>query len=61
MPRPPRYMPPLPHEWTAEDWRLTAHALARAARDPDVDEGRALELLAGVADREGCRPAELVR
>lgn len=54
-------MPPLPHEWTAEDWRLTAHALARAARDPDVDEEHALDLLAGVAEREGCRPVELVR
>lgn len=61
MPGPVPAMPALPHDWGEEDWTLVAHALARAARDSDVEESRALELLAGVAAREGCTPAELVR
>lgn len=48
-------------ELTPEDRRLVAHALARSARDPDLDEERALALLAELAAAENRPPAELLR
>lgn len=44
-----------------EDRRLVAHALARSARDDDLDEERAHALLAELAAAEGRTPAELLR
>lgn len=50
-----------PTEWTAQDARLVAHALARTRWQDDLDDDRAWELLEGLANHEGVPPARLLR
>lgn len=49
-----------PTDWTAQDWILVAHALARSRWQEDLDEERALELLRGIAAEQGLPPADLL-